>query len=142
MSFLDSSFAFKKEEGKAGETTHAQLSITSRAHFDSAPVALSRLEIEFTGGMKTILLQHRDTEDDRHKPNRVTVSSVALEEKIKTEEGLAEGISDDQYFHGVGSLTLRPGHTVAFNMEIPLREPGEASVASVSYTHLTLPTKA
>ena len=42
-SFVTASFVFKNEEGKAGETCQAQLTIISDAFPDSAPVQFNKL---------------------------------------------------------------------------------------------------
>lgn len=129
LSFLSASFIFRNEEGKAGETAHVQLSITSNAHQDSVPIGLSRLEIDFAGTIKTVVLQHGDSAA-QHKHGNVTMSFVSLQESTEgtdSDRGDAGGVSG---LVGSANLSLLPGHTSVFNMEIPLREPGEASAIS------------
>lgn len=130
LSFLSISFVFRNEEGKAGEAVPVQVSIKSNAHQDATPVVLDRLEIHFAGSIKTVVLEHKQ-EDDQPKDGRLILSSVSLEEESAERTGSgsddANGISR---LVGAGDLSLLPGRTSVFNMEIPLREPGEASAAS------------
>jgi hypothetical protein len=130
LSFLSASFVFRNEEGKAGEAAPVQLSITSNAHQDAAPVVLKKIEIYFVGSIKTVVLQHEET-SGQHSHRNVTLSSVSLEEE--SADGTDSTSDDDSGVSrlvGSANLSLLPGHTTVFNMEIPLREPGEASANS------------
>lgn len=134
-SFLAPSFVFRHEEGKAGQTCQAQLSIKSNASPGSAPVLLESILIEFDGSIKPILLTH-DAEIEAKASERgaASVGVVALTEApANTEQGGAEPGAVSQ-MHGTSDLTLSPGHTTVLELNIPLREPGEASAALLKFT--------
>lgn len=141
-SFIIPSFVFRHEEGKAGQTCLAQLSVRSDAALGSAPVVLESILIQFAGSIRPILLRHEQDSDSQSQgrplSSTVSVSVVSLTE-VK-----AEANDDDSEqstppaatarLLGASSLTLIPGHTAVFELNIPLREPGEASASSVEFT--------
>lgn len=137
-SFLIPSFAFRHEEGKAGQTCQAQLSITSNASPGSAPIILESILLQFDGSIKPILLTH-GTEDIDKGLDRSSVSwnPVSLTE-TKAEAGPASeklaNCGAVSQMRGTSGLILTPGHTIVFEMNIPLREPGEANVSSLKFT--------
>ncbi|KAI1482141.1 Gryzun, putative trafficking through golgi-domain-containing protein [Daldinia eschscholtzii] len=137
-SFLHASFIFKNDEGKAGQSCPAQLSITSNSFPDAAPVVLERIRIEFEGSLHTIDLGHKASDDQNSSSSRLRVSKVALAEI----EGSGDDSSDDDsessadttptmMLQGTDDLTILPGQTRVFEMDIPLREPGDARASSV-----------
>lgn len=137
-SFLIPSFVFRHEEGKAGQTCQAQLSVTSNAAPGSAPVVLESILLQFDGSIKPILLTH-DAGDGSTQKNQgpFSVNLVPLTEvtpeadKESKESEVPEPLSQS---HGTSNLTLPPGHTAVFELNIPLREPGEASASSLKFT--------
>lgn len=129
LSFLSTSFIFKSEEGKAGEVARAQLSVTSRAHLGTAPITIDRLQLDFVGSIRTLVLEHKhDLGHPSQEHRDTTIYSTQLEEK--TED---EGDGQQTALHGDVELTLKPGETRVFNLDIPLREPGEANAASARF---------
>ncbi|CAJ2505284.1 Uu.00g126780.m01.CDS01 [Anthostomella pinea] len=139
-SFLQASFVFKNEEGKAGQSCPAQLSIVSNAFPKSAPVVLETIRIDFDGSLRTIHLKHDGSED------QTTTSSSPLHVTrvlLKEAESPSDAISDDDasetasqgvptaLLEAVTNLTLLPGQTRVFEMDVPLREPGDAKASSV-----------
>ncbi|RYP12226.1 hypothetical protein DL767_011431 [Monosporascus sp. MG133] len=143
-SFLQASFVFRHEEGKAGEHCLAQLSVTSNAFASSPPVTLEKIRIEFDGSLRTIHLKHLSDEGQAPKSPKPYITHVSLAE--------TEAFSDDQssssseaesqtapniLLEGTGNLTISPGQTRVFEMDIPLREPGDAKASSVQVSLAT-----
>lgn len=130
LSFVSTSFVFKTEEGKAGQTAQAQLSVTSNAHQGSAPIVVSSLQVDFAGSIRPLILEHRgDASGLQRKHRDVIFSEVALQERTpQTTEG--DGHASTTSLYGGVNLTLSPGCTLVFALDIPLREPGEANAAS------------
>lgn len=142
-SFLASSFVFKHDEGRAGQTCPAQLTITSNAFVGTPPVTLEEINVEFEGSVRTVHLKH-DAQSENQAPTikkKVFVTAVVL-----TETDVTEGLdADDQpevksqptksiILEGKDSLTLLPGQTRVFEFNLPLREAGEAQASVVSIT--------
>lgn len=133
------SFVFRHEEGKAGQTCQAQLSITSNASPGSAPLVLESVLVHFDGSIKPILLKHNgDAESTSPDRSPISWHFVSLEESrdeeayhALNEQGNSGAVSQ---MHGASNLTLSPGRTTVFEMNIPLREPGEANASSVKFT--------
>ncbi|KAI1805311.1 Gryzun, putative trafficking through golgi-domain-containing protein [Daldinia bambusicola] len=139
-SFLHASFVFKNDEGKAGQSCPTQLSITSNSFPDAAPVVLERIRIEFDGSLHTINLEHKASEDQDTSSSRLRVSKVALAETEDSDDD--DNDSDDNsessaeatptiILRGADDLTILPGQTRVFEMDVPLREPGDARASSV-----------
>ncbi|KAL6820417.1 Gryzun, putative trafficking through golgi domain-containing protein [Trichoderma sp. SZMC 28015] len=162
-SFISTSFAFRSKEGRAGETCLAQLSLKSEALQAAAPVTLSSIRVEFEGHLKPITLIHDSDLPTNSSEAPVSVTLVTLteqhggdakendesekedkndedgdEDKAK-EEGEVEDKDDEKegQLTGKCDLTLRPGHRQVFEMNIPLREPGQASASRVVLTYKT-----
>ncbi|KAL6874961.1 Gryzun, putative trafficking through Golgi domain-containing protein [Trichoderma novae-zelandiae] len=156
-SFISASFAFRSKEGRAGETCLAQLSLKSDAHQVAAPITLASMRIEFEGHLKPITIVHdssRTPADSSEVPT--TVIAVSLTERSSGnakesdgEEGenedndehdakdgaKTEGNEKDGCLTGTCDLTLEPGHRRVLEMNIPLREPGQASASRVILTY-------
>ncbi|OTB09584.1 hypothetical protein M426DRAFT_82129 [Hypoxylon sp. CI-4A] len=140
-SFLQASFVFRNEEGKAGQSCPAQLSITSNSFPDSAPVVLDRIRIEFDGSLRTIHLKHQPTNHQSPTPSKSRITRVTL---VETEKTTDDDDDDDDsgsesssqptpifLLEGADDLTLLPGQTRVFEMDVPLREPGDASASMI-----------
>ncbi|KAF3761328.1 hypothetical protein M406DRAFT_281268 [Cryphonectria parasitica EP155] len=137
-SFLTASFVFRHEEGKAGQRCQAQLSIKSNAAPGSAPVVLESILLRFDGSIKPILLTHSPGHVNKG-PDRdaVSMSFPTLTEPSSNAEQDDEEVpsaGSALQMHGTSDLTLVAGHTAVIEMNIPLREPGEASISSVTFT--------
>ncbi|KAM0331549.1 hypothetical protein ACHAQA_003227 [Verticillium albo-atrum] len=132
-SFVSASFVFKNEEGKAGETCQAQLTITSDAFPDSAPIVLKELRVDFAGSLKTITLDHSANAQPESsiKKGKASLSAIPLTETTKPESDDEDEAEGGSILNGVADLELKPGCTTVYEMAIPLREPGEARAASV-----------
>lgn len=129
-SFITASFSFRNKESRAGESCKAQLSLTSEAFPNSAPVTLSSLRIEFEAALKPIVIDHTSSEDNIEE--KVTISQLTLQEEFEESE-------DDlpSMLRGESDLTIKPGHTVVLEMTIPLRESGEVAASSLKISYVT-----
>ncbi|KAI1777074.1 Gryzun, putative trafficking through golgi-domain-containing protein [Hypoxylon cercidicola] len=141
-SFLQTSFVFKNEEGKAGQSCPAQLSITSNSFPDAAPVVLDSIRVEFEGSLRTIHIKHQASNNQTSSSSRLRVTKVALVEAeasddTDSDDDVSETSSESTstvLLQGVDDLTLLPGQTRVFEVDVPLREPGDvkASLVQVS----------
>lgn len=154
-SFISTSFAFRTKEGRAGETCLAQLSLKSEALHVAAPVSLSSLRVEFEGHLKPITLVHDSALPANSSEEPTSVAVVSLTEqpggddKESEDEGKKKDKDEDEdkdeakdeddekegHLTGKCDLTLRPGHRQVLEMNIPLREPGQASASRVILTY-------
>jgi hypothetical protein len=137
VSFVSASFLFQKEEGNAGQSVRSQLSIVSNAHQESAPVTLSSIYISFNGSLDGVILRHQGNgQANQESRGKAILTTVPLTRQADT-EAQAEPAESDEASTGVtligsADLTLRPGQTLVFNLEIPLREPGETLAESLT----------
>lgn len=123
LSFVDAAFVFRSKESRAGDTCKAQLSLSSEAFPDAAPVTLSELRIEFEGGLKPIVLEH--------SKSSVSIETLTLQESFGDD-------SDDgppSMLRGQCDLALNPGRTRVIEMAIPLREAGSVSASLVKLSY-------
>ncbi|KAH6696808.1 Gryzun, putative trafficking through golgi-domain-containing protein [Plectosphaerella plurivora] len=132
-SFVSAAFVFRSEQGKAGETCQGQLAITSAAFPDTPPVVLKGLRLHFEGSLKTISLEHADeVSDTLIEKGTVGLRAVPLTETFETSSDPESDDSEPRsVLQGQSHLALRPGHTVVYELAIPLREPGQALASSV-----------
>lgn len=131
---MSAAFVFRSEQGKAGETCQGQLAITSSAFPDTPPVVLKGLRLDFEGSLKTVTLEH--TDDPKSGPltekGAVGLWAVPLTEIFARVSGPdSDSHEARSVLQGRSRLELRPGHTVVYELAIPLREPGEARASSV-----------
>ncbi|KAK3492892.1 Gryzun, putative trafficking through golgi-domain-containing protein [Neurospora hispaniola] len=137
---ISATFVFRDEEGKAGQTTRAQLCLRSNAHVESAPVPFSRIEVKFNGSINTLVLRHQVQEEEgskRQKHGNIVLCPVPLEDitpsdREPTTEDSAEDDERVTKLQGTTDLTLSPGHTLVLVMDIPLREQGEVTTLSLT----------
>lgn len=137
LSFISASFLFRNEQGRAGQSVRGQLSIKSNAHPGSAPIVLSSLHINFSGSVESIVLRHQEPEQETpQRRGNTTLSAVALTKQpsddAETDPAAPDDAAGGVLLHGSADLTLPPGQTLVFNMEIPLREPGETRADSLA----------
>jgi len=139
--FVTTSFAFASKEGRSGEACAAQLSITSSAHADSAPVTLERLTIEFDKSLWPVVLDHQAAADwSEPRPGSMRHDDVSLarvslqKEETKGGQGEEAAEEDEDRFRlrGKADLVLVPGRTNVYEVEIVLREPGTVQAVSVA----------
>ncbi len=128
-SFLSASFAFQSDEGKAGQTCRAQLTLGSNAFPGSAPITLEKIMIQFEGSIKPLILHHDGSSaHEGETPGGVFLSTVLLQEQSAQDA--------TSVWQGDASLILRPGATTVFEMAVHLRELGDARVSTVELTLL------
>lgn len=127
-SVIAADFAFRTKEGKAGESCVAQLSLVSNAVVGSSPLVLSKLKINFEGSLNPILLEHDETIKPSSSGEKMSFLDVTLEEEFdaQAEHELPSRLS------GKSNLTINPGERLLFQINIPLRVPGETEAESVT----------
>ncbi|KAI1416591.1 Gryzun, putative trafficking through golgi-domain-containing protein [Hypoxylon sp. FL1857] len=136
-SFLEASFVFKHEEGKAGQSCPAQLSITSNSFPDAAPVVLGAIEVEFEGSLRKIHLKHQAANSQETNSSKLRVTKVTLVEAETNDDADSDDASQISsqtaaiILEGTDDLSLLPGQTRVFEMDVPLREPGDANASSI-----------
>ena len=124
------SFSFWNEEGKAGDTCPAQLTLTSNAFDGSAPITFETLEVLFEGSIKPIFIRRNKAADKRMSRNFV-FTAMALIENEASEDSNHED-NGIMALTGQDDLTLGPGEIRIFEMAIPLREPGDAAAKTLT----------
>ena len=131
LSFISTAFLFRDEEGKAGQKASGQLSITSNAHAGSPPITLKTVQVEFNGSLGLMRLTHKASSkpETQQKTGPVVFSAVPLETAYEANEDIDNGVTAGNLY-GTADLKLPAGQTVVFNVQIPLREPGETSAVS------------
>ncbi|KAI1847655.1 hypothetical protein JX266_006507 [Neoarthrinium moseri] len=137
-SFLTSSFVFKHDEGRAGQTCPAQLVIKSNAFPKSPPVVLKSIQVGFEGSVRTLHLKHVPNSGQEAGSRKILVTSVGLKEvESEAQDSDAESESGNRstpsvILQGEDDLTLYPGQTRVFQVDVPLREAGEAQASEVT----------
>jgi len=137
-SFISADFVFKSGEGKAGQTCPTQLSLVSNAFSDAAPIVCGSLRVHVEGGLREIYLKHDKTRGANQTSVPLEIVKVPLKEVESSGNTSLDDDSDVGLPHGSSillegtqDLTLFPGQTRVFELDIPLREPGDARVTSV-----------
>ncbi|KAI1387421.1 Gryzun, putative trafficking through golgi-domain-containing protein [Hypoxylon trugodes] len=137
-SFLQASFIFKNEEGKAGQNCVAQLAISSNAFPDAAPVEFEEIRVQFDGSLRPIHLKHKASNKQTSASPKLRVTKVALSEVEPSNDADSDDASEISsqtittiILEGTDDLTLLPGQTRVFEIDVPLREPGDAEASSV-----------
>ncbi|KAM7224000.1 trafficking protein particle complex subunit 11 [Rhypophila decipiens] len=138
LSFVAASFVFRDEEGKAGQSAHAQLSLTSNARRGSAPVVFKQVQVALRGSVNSIILENKAegagpelTQGEARLVDVPLTSDVTEDESSDSEDGSSE-TEKTVSLRGEAPLTLHAGRTIVFNLEIPLREPGQTGADSLS----------
>jgi hypothetical protein len=139
-SFLCATFAFDQGEGKVGEPCKAQLSVTSYASKDSAPVSMTDIKIFFEGAIKPVTIRHDgDRPDIEVRPDGTLFSIIPLREEHSMPGGTStpstptKRSSRPNTLVGKGYLIFQPGKTRVFEFTCPLREPGKAKALSATF---------
>lgn len=136
-SFLSATFVFEQAEGKVGELCHYQLAVTSSALPASAPVTMAEVRIEFDGSMKPLILRHKSTtEDNTQDRGEVLLSTVSLSDTLSGKRSSQSGSGQDRRptLTGEDDLTFRPGQTRVFGFSSLLREAGDATAVSATFS--------
>ncbi|KAK0628924.1 Gryzun, putative trafficking through golgi-domain-containing protein [Bombardia bombarda] len=132
LSFISASFLFKDEEGKAGQSIQGQLAIKSNAHQGSAPIVFNSLEVEVEGSVRSVILRHQeDGEVAEQKQGGAIITAVTLTEATDDSSEAEDEADRKAILQGTAPLSLLPGQTLVFAVEIPLREPGETNAMSL-----------
>jgi len=129
---ISTTFLFQNEHGKAGQSVKSQLLIKSNAHQGSAPIRLTSLTVSFSGSLSEIIISHQGADTTQQERGNVSVSSVALTKAVDANVAADEIPRSNITLEGAADLTLSPGQTLVFNLDIPLREPGETRVDSLT----------
>ncbi|KAI1436210.1 Gryzun, putative trafficking through golgi-domain-containing protein [Xylaria sp. CBS 124048] len=160
ISFICTDFIFKHEEGKAGQTCPAQLSLTSNALPDTAAIPLKSIHVYVEGGLRDVYLEHEENPDPRLPSATLEFTKVTLREvensgkettiddpEASSRHDKVENNGDETtptdpeassqqdtsiVLWGTQDLSLFPGQTRVFEFDIPLREPGDAKITSVA----------
>ncbi|KAI0864475.1 Gryzun, putative trafficking through golgi-domain-containing protein [Xylaria cubensis] len=137
-SFIYADFIFKHEEGKAGQTCPAQLTLVSKAFHDAAPITLKSLDVYVEGGLREIHLKHEKNHNEKRTDATLVITKVPLKESEVTGNDTTVDEPDADLedrsliiLEGAQDLILLPGQTRVFEFDIPLREPGDAKATSV-----------
>lgn len=141
-SFLVTTFAFDQETARVGEPCRAQLSVTSLASENSAPVVMDEIKILFETSLKPITLRHNS---DGGKPeickDRKLLHKVSLTEEQSKRDSIlsAQGkrTIKPTLLSGSADLTFAAGQTRVFEFIIPLRESEHAKALTASFTMTT-----
>lgn len=142
MSFLSSSFVFKHDEGRAGQTCPAQLALTSNAIPGSPPIVFEEIQVSFEGSVRPIRLRHEGgAEQTPAAKKKIRVTSVTLSDAEYPDDGDTDEGSETSsppansiILEGTSDLTVMPGQTRVFEVSVPLREAGETHASAVSVT--------
>lgn len=104
----------------------------------SAPVTISGIRVEFEGSMKPLELQHKITDENTGDRNDFLLSKVSLSdafsEKRDSQSGTRLSQSGRSSFIGEGNLAIWPGQTKVFWFSSLLREAGDATALSVTFS--------
>jgi len=122
-SFLTATYVFEHPDGKVGEMCLSQLAVFSNAVAASVPVTMSEIKVKLEGSMKAIVIRH---EDSSNSSGKFSYSRVSLTD-ISTEAG-------KPLLGGTADLTFSPGQTRVFEFNNLLREAGEASATSATFS--------
>jgi len=114
------SFAFSEAEGNVGEPLQSQIAITSNARPGSAPVTLSFLQHQFSGGLAEVRLTHQEGEEPSDHASRMY--SCTLDE--------VQSATGKPQWTGTADLTLHAGQTKVYSVPLIFRESGDVDVTA------------
>ncbi|KAF1941787.1 hypothetical protein EJ02DRAFT_490863 [Clathrospora elynae] len=114
-SCLSVSFAFSEAEGNVGEPLLSQVVITSNARQGSAPITLSSLLHQFSGGLREVRLTH--VADEVTSGSAPIMFSLTLEETLST--------TGKPQWAGAADLAIHPGQTKVYEFPLIFREAGD-----------------
>ncbi|QSZ30378.1 hypothetical protein DSL72_004901 [Monilinia vaccinii-corymbosi] len=136
QSFLTASYAFEKSEGKVGESSLSQLVVKSSALASSVPVTVNEIRVEFSGGMKHIILRHKpSTEASRTPKSTVSYKNCPLVDESIADKG--RDLEDPPRRHtltGYENLTFSPGQIKVFEFGNLLREAGDVKALKATFS--------
>ncbi|KAL2063010.1 hypothetical protein VTL71DRAFT_6082 [Oculimacula yallundae] len=123
-SFLSATYTFEHSEGKVGEACFSQLAVTSHAVASAAPITISEIKIAFEGSMKPIVIAHHKG-DEPTNSSQISLRAVSLIESPHESQPTLSGEA---------SLIVRPGETKIFEFSSILREAGDATAISATFS--------
>lgn len=115
-------FAFRASEGNVGEPLASQITITSHARTNSAPITLSSVVYRFSGGLDEVRLNHVSTSDSKATSMILTCN---LEE--------TSSLPGKPCWTGTSDLTIHPGQTKVYNFPVIFREAGDVDTESCNF---------
>ena len=140
-SFLVTTFAFDQETARVGEPCRAQLSVTSLASKNSAPVVMDEIKILFETSLKPITLRHSSESEKSEicKDGTLLHKVVLTEEQSKRESipSVGKRTFKPTVLSGIVDLNFAPDQTRVFEFTIPLRESEHAKALTASFTMTT-----
>ncbi|KAI9766085.1 MAG: hypothetical protein M1840_006792 [Geoglossum simile] len=133
ISFLSSRYAFKNPESHVGDMLASQLVVASSAQVDSVPVTLSEIRLSYDGSLKTAVIRHKTASGPSNAPEK----SPKLVEIVLHEDSPSNEFSGKSCLVGTTDLSFRPGQVKIFGIAAMLREAGDASVVSATFSVVT-----
>ncbi|KAH7380853.1 Gryzun, putative trafficking through golgi-domain-containing protein [Cadophora sp. MPI-SDFR-AT-0126] len=127
-SFLSATYTFEQSEGKVGEPCFSQLAVSSHAVPSAAPVTIAEIKIVFEGSMKPVVISHQEGEVGVGESNQISLRTVSLTESAHESQPT---------LIGEATLIFRPGETKIFEFSSILREAGEATAVSATFSMAT-----
>lgn len=121
-----------------GETLSSQLILVSHAHDISAPIILSQIKLEFSGGLKNVKFLHEPSAIPWLTANNESMHfyNVALQQTNRNTDAAKNMDSRpseaSHFLFGTSDLKLAPGTTKILAFESVPREAGEVEAASVT----------
>ncbi|KAJ5698445.1 hypothetical protein N7462_000450 [Penicillium macrosclerotiorum] len=132
MMSLTSSIVFEKSEGNVGEPLKAQLTISSHAQPNSAPIRLSEVKLVFEGCLRPVKLQS-DQDQNADTTTPCCLSSISLREPSSVGDSSIQSPTGGlATLVGVADLSIGPSQTKIYNLICTPREAGEAQLASIT----------
>lgn len=128
---VTASLVFAKSEGNVGEPLQAQLTISSYASQNSAPIKLSDVKIVFEGCLRPVKL-HSDQNEDSDIASQSCIQAISLREPSSPGDEVQSPTGGFAALVGIADLTIGPSQTKVFNLTCIPREAGEARVASIA----------
>jgi hypothetical protein len=126
---VSTSVHFATEEGNAGESVKCQLSITSTAHKNSAPVTLSHIGVQLEGGANEIRITNQPgTAENEHPKPRI--QNLSLHESQSSKIGPSSYTAE-------ADLRISPSQTIVLDFALIIREAGPVSVKSTTIAIVT-----
>ena len=132
---VSASFAFANTEGNVGEPLEMQVVLKSSAHLTSRPIQLSQIRIEFTAGLKNIIISN-SAAPSQGRVNQAPQSSKQ-DIELRTSTGSTTQSSDppgpnSSDLYGDADLVLFSGCTTALSASCIPRDAGEVFVGGIT----------
>jgi hypothetical protein len=115
---------FATEEGNAGEPVKVQLSITSKAHKNSAPVVLNDIAVQLEGGATRIDIKHQ-ADETQPSSNKSRIQALSLRDNQISKIGPSS-------YDGAADLRISPNQTIVLDFPLIIREAGPVFAKSTT----------